>query len=120
MHGVGLGMHGERGQAYLEFLLILPFVFVLVLLTAEGASLVNTWSLMESAAREGARCGAVNPSGPSSPATTCANNVLGSLSSSSTVNASCNPSCTAGNAGQVKVSRTYSFAPTTDMLGGFL
>lgn len=49
----------EGGQSALEFVLVLPFVFVVIFLVAEATSILKTWMLLENASREGARYAAV-------------------------------------------------------------
>src|SRR5215203_2932601 len=49
----------QAGQAVLEFAVVMPFVLVLLFFFAEGVRMMNTWSAMELASREGARVGAV-------------------------------------------------------------
>jgi Flp pilus assembly protein TadG len=49
----------ERGQSALEFVFVLPFVFIVIFLVAEATSILKTWMLLENASREGARAAAV-------------------------------------------------------------
>ena len=49
----------ERGQSALEFVFVLPFVFVVIFLVVEATSILKTWMLLENASREGARAAAV-------------------------------------------------------------
>jgi hypothetical protein len=53
--------HGqsERGQSALEFVFVLPFVFIVIFLVVEATSILKTWMLLENASREGARYAAV-------------------------------------------------------------
>ena len=51
--------HSERGQSALEFVFVLPFVFIVIFLVAEATSILKTWMLLENASREGARYAAV-------------------------------------------------------------
>jgi Flp pilus assembly protein TadG len=82
-------LQDERGQTAFEFLIVLPFLFVFFFMAFEGTVVLKTWTVLEQASREGARCGAVNLGTSGQPdAQGCA------------INASCqNPSATQGDAG---------------------
>jgi Flp pilus assembly protein TadG len=49
----------EHGQSALEFVFVLPFVFIVIFLVAEATSILKTWMVLENASREGARYAAV-------------------------------------------------------------
>lgn len=51
----------ERGAALVEFALIMPLLMILILGTMDFGFMINRDSLINSAAKEGAREGAVNP-----------------------------------------------------------
>lgn len=51
----------DRGQAMLEFALVLLLLLLILLGTIDFARLFFTWSSMANAAREGARFGTVHP-----------------------------------------------------------
>jgi pilus assembly protein CpaE len=57
------GRRGERGQATVEFALVLPAVAIVVLLVFQAMVLGNQFLLVANAAREGARAAIVDPSG---------------------------------------------------------
>src|SRR6266516_1196499 len=48
----------ERGQAAFEFLIVLPFIFLMV----EGVMIFEQWTLLDHATREGVRYAAVGHS----------------------------------------------------------
>lgn len=52
---------GERGQAAVEFVLVLPLVLLVLLALLQGALVVRDLILVTGAAREAAREGAVSP-----------------------------------------------------------
>lgn len=51
----------EHGSATVEFVLILPFIFILVFFIAETAGALKTWMVIENASREGARLAITYP-----------------------------------------------------------
>ncbi len=55
------GCQGNRGQALVEYALVLMIVLLVSLGTIDFARLFFTWSSMANAAREGARFGTVHP-----------------------------------------------------------
>lgn len=55
------GARGERGTAAVEFALVLPIVFALVLAMVQVGLLVRDRLLVESAVRSGARTAAIEP-----------------------------------------------------------
>jgi Flp pilus assembly protein TadG len=123
------GRRGEVGQAAMEFLLIVPLVFTFLFFAVEGANIVKTWMIVESASREGARCGAVRHSStyvancaanvtcqsPSAtPGTLGTNCLLAASDVTVCVNGSCpaDPSSSTNATGvpvQVKISKAYDF-----------
>jgi Flp pilus assembly protein TadG len=54
-------MRGQRGTSTIEFLAVLPFFLIVMLLILEGSRAWMTLNLAETAAREAARAGAVGP-----------------------------------------------------------
>jgi Flp pilus assembly protein TadG len=114
---------GEHGQAALEFVLVLSSVFIMVFFAAEGAIVVKSWMMLESASREAARCG-VFPGETTAQIQTCASNIYSSSCNGPLTN--CQASVTypngqsVGNPVKVTVTGTYSFAPSTDLLGSYL
>lgn len=65
----------ERGQAQVEFALVIVFLMILVLASLELVSLIHTYNAVADAAKEGVRYAVVHgtnnsaPSGPSCPCT---------------------------------------------------
>lgn len=57
----GIGCQGRKGQALVEFALVLVLVLVISLGIIDFGRLFFTWSSMANAAREGARFGTVHP-----------------------------------------------------------
>jgi hypothetical protein len=55
----GVRESGEQGQSGLEFVLVLPAVFIVIFLVAELSAALRTWMIIENASREGARCAVV-------------------------------------------------------------
>jgi Flp pilus assembly protein TadG len=54
-------LRGQRGTSTVEFLAILPFFLIVMLLIMEGSRAWMTLNLAETAAREAARTGAIGP-----------------------------------------------------------
>ena len=64
----GKGLHEDRGQAAFEFLLILPFFILFVVLLIDFGILMYEYVSVSNAVREGARYAAVNcPATPPDP-----------------------------------------------------
>lgn len=81
-HAVGAGKvlvppprPGERGQATVEFVLVLPIIVVMILATIQVGVVVHQRVLLAHVAREAARAGATEPS--LAAATTAGNNATG-------------------------------------------
>jgi hypothetical protein len=99
-------VRGEAGQATMEFLLVVPFVFLFLFFMVEGANVVKTWMIVEGASREGARCGAVRKT--QADVKTCAVNASGGVLTTSNVTVT-NAQGTVGSAVQVAITYTYTF-----------
>jgi Flp pilus assembly protein TadG len=56
------GRRAERGASTIEFVLVFPFVLIIIFLVAEMSSALRTWLVLENASREGARFAAVRNS----------------------------------------------------------
>jgi hypothetical protein len=54
-------IRGQRGTSTIEFLAVLPFFLIIMLMILEGSRAWMTLNLAETAAREAARAGAVGP-----------------------------------------------------------
>jgi hypothetical protein len=77
-------LRGESGQAMVEFVIVLPFLFALIFLLVYAGIGFNRQLIVTDAARVGARAGAVarfeNPeTTPCAAATQAATNLVGSL-----------------------------------------
>lgn len=96
----------ERGQAGLEFVLVLPFVFIVIFLVAEATSILKTWMILENASREGARYAAVRKSQTDVVNRTIqtSDNIL-TAANITVVNAKGTP----GTDTEVQISYTYTF-----------
>jgi Flp pilus assembly protein TadG len=55
-------LKGQRGQDLVEYALIAPILFMLVLGTIDIANMVFSYDTISNAAREGARYGVIHPS----------------------------------------------------------
>ncbi len=96
----------ERGQAALEFVLVLPLVLIMLFLVAEGTMMLQTWLTLEHASREGARFAAVG-----NTQTDVINRTVdrsGGLLTSSNVTVT-NAKGTPGTTVTVRVSYTYNY-----------
>jgi Flp pilus assembly protein TadG len=60
--GSGRGRHGERGQATVELVLVLPVLFLVALGLVQVALVARDVVAVQHAAREAARAAAVDPS----------------------------------------------------------
>jgi hypothetical protein len=71
--GLSVCRRSERGQAQVEFALVIVFLMILVLASLELVSLIHTYNAVSDAAKEGVRYAIVHgtnnstPSGPSCP-----------------------------------------------------
>jgi TadE-like protein len=69
------GLNGNRGQAQVEFALVIVFLMILVLSMIELVTLMHTYNTLADAAKEGVRYAVVHgvnnstPSGPTCPCT---------------------------------------------------
>ncbi len=62
MIAVGSRSHGPRGQALVEFALILPVLLLLIFGLIDGGRLIFTYNTLQNAARDAARVAIVNQS----------------------------------------------------------
>jgi hypothetical protein len=81
--GIGKRLGEERGQAIVEFVVVLPLLFALIFLLVYAGIGFNRQLVVTDAARVGARAGAVarfqNPPDPCFAATEAATKVVGTL-----------------------------------------
>ncbi len=96
----------ERGQAGLEFVLVLPFVFIVIFLVAEATSILKTWMVLENASREGARYAAVRK--PQSEVVNRTIDTTDGILTPSNITVT-NAKGTPGSDTEVKISYTYTF-----------
>lgn len=91
-----LRLHGNcRGISTLEFIVVLPTLLLVLLAGVEASRMLATFNVVVSAAREGARVGAVtNPFSPA-PAIARMNTVLAAANlTSASASVTCAGSCT--------------------------
>lgn len=111
----------ERGQSVLEFVVVLPIIFVFLFLTVEGAILLRTWIAVEHASREGARYAVVrNSTGDVEAFTmtrlTNADSALSGSTVTVTVSGASADPCTAEPGSDVEVSVHYDYTYRTVLL----
>jgi Flp pilus assembly protein TadG len=113
----GRSRRGERGQAFVEFALILPVFVVLVFAVIDFGNVFSKYVSVTNAAREGARYGITASSDTSGIQTRVQNTsgFSGSELSNMTVSSSCSPSCNSGN--DVVVTVTYHYTLITPLAG---
>ncbi len=88
-------LHGNcRGITTLEFIVVLPTLLLILLAGVEASRMLATFNIVVSAAREGARVGAVTNPFSSAPAITRMNAVLAAANlTSASVSVTCASPC---------------------------
>jgi Flp pilus assembly protein TadG len=111
LHAWLRGVNGERGQAFAEFALIIPFFMVVIFAIVEFSLIVTDQVSLTNAAREGARAGALK-GGTSSTAVTAAQNAATGLTQCPLSS----PTATySGSPQQVTVTVTCSYTSLTPL-----
>lgn len=102
----------QRGQALVEFALVVPMLVLVVVAIVEFSRIWETMNLLTSAAREGARVASLTNPVSTSQATTAAQNVLtaGGISATPTITVS-GPSAS----NEVTVTVQVMFVPATGL-----
>ena len=107
--------HAERGQAVIEFALVLPILAALVIVLLQFGRVIYMWISLTHLANEGARYATVNgfPGGASSPGNfLCPKLATDSASTAKTVIVTFTDGTpTAGDGVSVKVSEKYKLIP---------
>jgi hypothetical protein len=102
-----------RGQAQVEFALVIVFLMILILSVLELLTLIHTYNVLADAAKEGVRYAIVHgtlnstPSGPGNPCTPCTD-IAGPAAP---------PGTTPGYGGGYGVVKTYAQYSLHDMTG---
>jgi Flp pilus assembly protein TadG len=101
----------ERGSSIVEFVILMPALFMVLFATFEVSRLWLTMGVVSEAAREAARVGALSDPFANLPAENTAISVLttANLSTSSTHTVTCSPSCTAGSGATVTATVSVPF-----------
>jgi len=105
------GGEGERGASVVEFVIVLPFFFVMIFFVAEMSGALKTWLVLENASREGARLAVIYPR-PTVDAVRqrVVNTAVNSgLSPSQVTVTYADPARSTGSDVQVSVSHRYTF-----------
>lgn len=108
---------GERGQSSVEFIFMLPFVFVIIFLVAEMTAAMKTWMVIENASREGARAAALRNTEADVVANTIARS--GDILTAGNISV-VNEQGTPGTATSVAITYTYTFQSPLAALVNFV
>jgi Flp pilus assembly protein TadG len=110
----------ERGQAIVETALVLPVLVLIVFGSLEFGRVVNAWSIVTQASREGARMGAVNcardPLCGTQVDTAITNALVGLDAGSATVNYTVAPYASGD---RFRVQIDYPVTIVTPLIGAF-
>jgi len=113
----------ERGQALVEFALVIPILILIFIGILDLGHGVYAYGVVSSAAREGARFGIVNPTDTSGIKTQARANTAALDPSKITVpDPTCSgtkTTCDATPGNLMTVSVSYTFTPITSFLGSF-
>lgn len=109
-------IRNNRGQALVEFALIVPVLLMLVLGIMEFSMVIHQYMVVAGASREGARAAALGGSNAAIEAAV-QNAATGLDSTKLTVTPSPTPTRTQGD--PVTVTVTYPFKPITPLIGAF-
>jgi Flp pilus assembly protein TadG len=103
----------SRGQSLVEFALTLPLLLLVLIGILDLGRITATYVILENAAREGARYGAVHPSSSSGIVARAQAEASGTIINPTqmSVTSSCSP-CSAGSALTVQVSYPFTFITT--------
>lgn len=108
----------QRGQALVEFAIIIPMLLLIIMGIAEFGMMINSYLAIQNAAREGARAGIVGSSN------TDIRNMIVSISPSlkeKDLTIDITPSETNRKSGQtLTVKLTYKYNPTVPIISGML
>ncbi|MGI6093514.1 MAG: TadE/TadG family type IV pilus assembly protein [Negativicutes bacterium] len=116
MLGIKKYIRDNRGQAVVEFALIVPVLLLLVLGIMEFSMVIHQYMVVAGASREGARAAALGGSDADIEAAV-QNAVSGLDSAKLIVTPSPTPTRTQGD--PVTVTVTYPFKPVTPLIGAF-
>ncbi len=107
---------GGRGQALVEFALIIPLLVLILMGAFDLGRGIYAYNVVASAAREGARYGILDPNNTAAIQSTAKANTAALDQSQITVSKQCSP-CTAGN--PITVTVRYTFQPVTAFFATF-
>jgi len=98
---------GEDGQAFVEFIIILPIFFVLVYLVVVYAAALSNYDQVTDVARVGARAASIarfaGQSNPCAAATSAINNAKGGMTLVGSPSCTCTPNCNPASSIKVTV-----------------
>lgn len=111
---MGKSIGNTKGQAMVEFALILPVILLLVLGVVEFGRFYNAWLMVTHASREGARTASLGGTGTEIESAVTA--VMASYDASR-LTVTVNPSSGRTRGDRVTVTVTYAIDPLTPMIG---
>ncbi len=106
-----------RGQALVEFALVITILFFILMGVFDLGRGVYAYNVVASAAREGAHYGILSPTDTTGIRNQALANTVALDQTQITVTSQCSPNCNAGSSMTVTV--TYRFVPITLFFGAF-